>query len=423
MENLNKILHKVTGLVSYDFETIFETADAKTKGLLYKKISWYIARGAKLLNAKEFAIFKAALNKLREASDLNTDVNKDGTTDEKDVEEIKKHMGETVDDTNKQYDVNKDGKIDKGDIKVVEEQEIALAIAAIGDKIFDSLAKAWNSIGENETVTITLLDDARSEGLAIINPAIDVPANKNITLDLNGHTFTCIGPAVGSTGTISQALHLEQGNKVTIKNGTVEVDKEKAESENLKMLVQNYSDLVLDNVVLDGNNLIGQAPYTLSNNFGNVVVKNKSSILAGEGHNAFDLWYGMNPQGVYDKGISVTFDSTFIGKVEGNIEYGFKRIPEGKTLEDIIDVCKLTINNGDFTGVPEFNLSSSQEGFTKELVRDLEGVVITNGRLSDALEFFTQKPEVLDDVLEEIEETSTGEVVIEDTEKSEANVE
>ena len=188
----------------------------------------------------------------------------------------------------------------------------------------------------SEGIKLTLKEDVTHGG--IIAYAGDAGENGTIIIDLNGHTYTP-NQAVGSTGTVSQGFHFEKGWKVIIRNGTL-----KAGQPGVKMLVQNYADLTLENVILDGRDIEGTGRYVLSNNFGNVVIKGNTQILAKEGDIAFDLWYGMSA--TYDDGVSVTFDETFTGRVEGNIEYGAaSRAAEGWEEKTI-----LTIKAGTFTG-------------------------------------------------------------------------
>jgi len=173
-------------------------------------------------------------------------------------------------------------------------------------------------------------------------PGVKVQAGKEIEVDLNGYTFTPNVP-VGSVGTVTLGLQPLKGSDVSIKNGTI-----KAGQPGIKMLINNYSDLTLDNVVLDGRGLIGTgsnqtgANYVLSNNFGNVVIKGNTQIITDENDYAFDLWYGMFE--TYNDGVSVTFDSTFTGKISGYVEYGAANNVEGWKEKTI-----LTINGGDFS--------------------------------------------------------------------------
>lgn len=132
-------------------------------------------------------------------------------------------------------------------------------------------------------------------------------------LDFNGFTYTCTGPAVGSSGTQSQAFHLEwNGNnddnvKVTLKNGTIT----STAGSGVKMLVQNYCDLTIENMVLDGTN-IGNGQYTSSNNCGNVTIKD-STIIAPQNGFAFDSCDFRSYTGVT---VTVEGDSYIQGKIE-----------------------------------------------------------------------------------------------------------
>lgn len=173
-----------------------------------------------------------------------------------------------------------------------------------------------------------------------INAGLNLKANKEreFIIDLGGHAYTTTTP-VGSSGYESQSFHFEKGNKITIKNGTLKSNGQ------AKMLVQNYSDLTLENVILDGTtlDLNYNGCYTLSNNFGNITIKGNTQILARESQAAFDLWYGMSSD--YDNGVKVEFDETFTGKVEGRVEYG----AAGRASEGWEDKTVLAINgNGTF---------------------------------------------------------------------------
>ena len=79
------------------------------------------------------------------------------------------------------------------------------------------------------------------------------PTIKNLTIDFNGNKYTFTAPAVGSEGYESQAVHLESGRAVILQNGTLDV----AQGSNVfKMGIQNYCDLTLDNMVVDGTHLL-----------------------------------------------------------------------------------------------------------------------------------------------------------------------
>ena len=223
-------------------------------------------------------------------------------------------------------------------------------VAAIGDTLYESLQAAVDA-AEGETI-ITLNADANGDG-------IFVTGDKNITLDFGGHTYTVDGELVGSSGTKSQAMHLEKGAKVTLKNGTLKAGGE------VRMLVQNYCDLTLDSFSLDTN---GKKIYALSNNCGDTLITGESNITSGAA--AFDLWY--NLQGGYHEGVTVTFDENFTGTVIGNIEYGAYGYAENWT-----EKTALVIKGGTFEG--EF--VSSTTAFESDL--DDANITLYGGVFAD----------------------------------------
>lgn len=195
-------------------------------------------------------------------------------------------------------------------------------VAKIGDTTYPTLEKAVNAVTGSAPVTITLLTDATGDG-------IKVEAPKNITFDLGGHTYDIDG-TVGSTGTETNGFQLLKGSAVTFKNGTITSDK-------AKILIQNYSDLTLENVVLDGSKLDGARTYTLSLNNGEVNITGNTSILAkANGGVAFDLYYW--PDGGYD-GVQVTVNTT--GTISGPIELS----QDGTDADAVADHNSLTIEN------------------------------------------------------------------------------
>ncbi len=223
-------------------------------------------------------------------------------------------------------------------------------VAAIGDNLYESIQDAVNA-AEGETL-ITLTADANGDG-------IFVTGDKNITFDFGGHTYTVDGELVGSNGTKSQAMHLEKGAKITLRNGTLKAGGE------VRMLVQNYCDLTLDGFSLDTN---GKKIYALSNNCGNVLITGKSNITSSAA--AFDLWY--NLQGGYAEGVSVTFDENYTGTVTGNMEYGAYGY-----AEDWTEKTALVIKGGTFKG--EF--VNSTTAFESDL--DEANITVYGGTFAD----------------------------------------
>lgn len=228
--------------------------------------------------------------------------------------------------------------------KVTYDGETA-GVAELNGKKYATLVAACEALPQGGG-TITLLCDAEGAGLFL-------PANFNMTivLDLKGHTYTCTGPAVGSTGTATQALHLEKNNNVTAKNGKITSTPDSG----VKMLVQNYCDLTLEDVILDGSN-IGAGRYTLSNNCGNVSIKGKTDIYAPTNGRAFDVC----GYSTYSAGVSVNVATT--GTISGKIE-----IDEGDKDYPLI----LNISNGTFLG--------SIVGTAKTSTEEMEEIISITG--------------------------------------------
>ena len=210
----------------------------------------------------------------------------------------------------------------------------------IGDEYFDTLVEAVDAAQSGDT--IYLLDNLEGAGIGIFAADGDV---KDFTIDFGGFTYTCVGPAVGSTGTQSQAFHLEKGAdytpNVTFKNGTITAET----GVGVKMLIQNYCNLTLTNM-----NLIGttDTQYVLSNNFGNTVIDGNTSITATAGNVAFDVCYANGP---YAEGVSVAVDTT--GTIIGDIELGVWNAAgagEAPDINDYLENANLIINNVELQG-------------------------------------------------------------------------
>lgn len=174
--------------------------------------------------------------------------------------------------------------------------------AKIGDKTYETLEKAFADVPDGTPTTITLLRDASGNG-------IQVAGTKNITFDLGGFIYTIDGDTVGSSGTETNGFQLLKGATVKFQNGTITSTK-------AKILIQNYCNLTLQNVLLDGTQLNYAAPYTLSLNCGKIQITGNTSILAKSGGVAFDLYYWATNG--YPEGIQVTVNTT--GTISGPIE-------------------------------------------------------------------------------------------------------
>ena len=108
------------------------------------------------------------------------------------------------------------------------------------------------------------------------------------------------------------------------------------------MGIQNYSNLTLDNVKISGGENI---TYVVSNNYGNVVFKNGTTITAAQSRVAFDAWYGMSQ--VYDDpGVAVTIADNSV-QINGKVEFGkAKRASEDNFSQKASITCpeEMTLN-------------------------------------------------------------------------------
>ena len=219
------------------------------------------------------------------------------------------------------------------------EAPVETKVAQIGDKQYATLAEAVDAVPTNKTETeIVLLKDYTGSGIKVV-------ADKNIVFNLNGNTYTVNKPTVGSPNTETNGFQLLKGSKVTFKNGTLNSVTGADSLPNGGILIQNYCNLTLENVTLD-TSANSNISYVISNNFGSLTAKGNTVIKAADGKVAFDLWYGMNNDGLYDGGVSVTFGTDFTGSVTGKIEYGaHSRVPSNSNWKD---KARLTIANGNF---------------------------------------------------------------------------
>ena len=174
-------------------------------------------------------------------------------------------------------------------------------VAKIGNTGYATLKAAIEAVKDGETIVLTANVD-NGDGIV-------VASGKNFTLDFAGHTYTITQNVVGSTGTESQCFQLLKDSTITMKDGAIVADCTGA-----LMIIQNYCNLTLDNMKLDataGNNNVG---YVVSNNCGNVVIKNGTTITAKTTGVAFDVYGGFGDYG--DVSVTLEAGATVNGKVE-----------------------------------------------------------------------------------------------------------
>ena len=205
----------------------------------------------------------------------------------------------------------------------------------VGDKNYTTIAAAVDAVPVNsDTVTtVKLLDNVTAyEGIMTV-----ASKPKNITFDLNGKTLTFAeGALVGSSGTVSQNIHVEKGSVIVFKNGKMVASKDS------RMFLQNYCDLTLLDVSIDTTGVTTTNKYyAVSLNQGTINITGNTSIKSKSV--AFDAYWW--PDFGYTGGALVTVNTT--GTIEGIIEVDASKNPEeSKTI--------LKIENINHTG--EFNV-------------------------------------------------------------------
>lgn len=193
-------------------------------------------------------------------------------------------------------------------------------VAIVRDTYYNTLAEAVAAAKDGDT--ITLLKDSNGDGIVV---EVNTFTNQGLTVDFNGHTYSVGGELVGSAGTGTNAFQLNKGNKITFKNGTIAgVTEGTKPAEDMlnwhgapAIVIQNYCDLTLDNMVVTGGD---ETQYTMSNKNGNVTIKD-TTINEGKVKNpfigdpfAFDVYGGFESYG----DVTVTVDGNSV--INGDIE-------------------------------------------------------------------------------------------------------
>ena len=188
----------------------------------------------------------------------------------------------------------------------------------VGGECYTTLADAVAAAKDGDT--ITLLKNTNGNGIQVKTERF---ATGGLTVDFNGHSYTVGGVLVGSSGTGTNAFQLLQGGKVIFKNGSIvgvaEGTKPAEDTPDWHgapaIMIQNYCDLTLDNMIVTGGD---QTVYTMSNNCGNIVINN-TTINAGKaqgygsGPFAFDVYGGW-----YKDNVTVTVKGNSV--INGDIE-------------------------------------------------------------------------------------------------------
>ena len=221
----------------------------------------------------------------------------------------------------------KDAIVFKKTAKYASESKVSVSAGTFSDPTPTAFLAA------NADVKIVMERDFAGAGIGIYNGGSNPNGSKaTIDVDLGGYEWILDNTLHGSAGTVSQNFHLEKDANITIKNGTIRP----GAGCNATMLFQNYSNLTLDNMKVyscseDGSREI---PYLMSNNNGNIVIRDTKLIAKNKGAFAFDVYCFASYEGV-----TVTVEGK--SEITGRVEFGGNN---GKKAG------KLIVNGGIFNG-------------------------------------------------------------------------
>ena len=258
------------------------------------------------------------------------------------------------------------------------------SVAKIGNVGYPSLAAAVAAAQNGDT--ITLLTDCSGDGIVI---------DKDIIIDFAGHTYTVSGKLVGSAGTETSGFQILKDNEVTLKNGTL-TSSETAYKPNpsdvnnktntpCRILVQNYADLTLKDMVLDGSKC-KEGSYTLSNNSGEVTIEDTEIIAPTNGF-AFDV-YDYSSAGYAVPKVTVKGNSNIDGEIKKSeaatleIESGYFSKDPSEYVVDKALVAEVTDGNDNIYAVGE----DAIEGIAEAAAAANADITITVTRGSGELE-------------------------------------
>ena len=207
--------------------------------------------------------------------------------------------------------------------------------------------------------TVKLIADVKGAGAVI---------NGSVTIDFNGKAYS-LTEGVGSTGTPSNGLQILKGNTVTLKNGTLNVDAEAAGK--FYILVQNYANLTVENMNLDGTNLdkwvaTDGDSYVLSNNSGTVNVIGSTIKQNNDGALSFAI----------DACLKAPYEAPIV------------TVAEGSTIDGNAEVSATLNMNGTLNGAIVLNAATGvvngAEGLDVTTNVACHEVVVENGKYSVA---------------------------------------
>lgn len=215
-------------------------------------------------------------------------------------------------------------------------------VAQVDGNKYETLADAIEAANDGDT--ITLLKGGNGNGFKVPEGKF---TEQGLTIDFNQFTYMIGGQLVGSAGTGTNGCQLLKNNKITFKNGSfvgaTEGSKPADDTPDWHgapaIMIQNYCDLTLENMIVTGGD---ETVYTFSNNCGNTVIKD-STINAGKakgygsGPFAFDVCrYSTYPS------VSVTVQGSSV--INGDVEIS-GTIGEGQSRQLNIEDGRFIVSN------------------------------------------------------------------------------
>lgn len=212
--------------------------------------------------------------------------------------------------------------------ETVEWNEVVAKIEEKG--YYTSLSEALENVESDETIYVLKnINDAT--GL-VIDTKLDP-----VCIDFGKHTYTLNKPGVGSTGTTTLGFQILEGQNIIFMNGTINCSEANRNctwnsgdtEKGIAMMIQNYAQLTLENMTIDGTNIAHNGDnvrYVVSTNRGYTQFSGNTSVIAPEGDIAFDVC-----EFVKDNSPQVVWEST--GNVTGEIELTGGSLSINKDLE------------------------------------------------------------------------------------------
>lgn len=228
-----------------------------------------------------------------------------------------------------------------------------------------------------------------------IEDAVGLSINKNLTVDFNNKTYTMSKPGAGSAGTQTLGFQLLKGNKIIFKNGTIKCSdankdfkwESNATVKGIAMMIQNYANLTLEGMTIDGTNIAhngSNTRYIVSFN-SDVNLIGKTNITALDKDVAFDVCqYASYPAPV----VNVETKGTIQGLVEVsggtlNVKAGTFKNENGHCVKVVTGKANFSGGNFEAQEVAVFNMAGTVN-ITDGVFTSNDNAVISGNGTNDA---------------------------------------